>query len=164
MAWQDDDDFDFNYDDLSPKEKKEIEKEMKEQDRKLKNHPLFIKAKEISDIARSLVDTMSEEDKEMVGSMLLQDATILAPKIAGAMGSGSWGVCMQNASIIRYHAESLLLFKHTLAEFTKTDKDYIQLLRSEMEEFQKLFKEWASTFDKLENEDYEDEWGLFVRK
>lgn len=34
MAWQDDDDFDFNYDDLSPKEKKEIEKEMKEQDRK----------------------------------------------------------------------------------------------------------------------------------
>lgn len=80
------------------------------------------------------------------------------------MGSGSWLVCMQNASIIRYHAESLLLFKHTLAEFTKTDKDYIQLLRSEMEEFQKLFKEWAPTFDKLENEDYEDEWGLFVRK
>ena len=137
---------------------------MKEKDRQLNNHPLFKKANEIREIAWTLVDTMSEEDKEMVGSQLLEDASILAPKLAGAMGSESWLICMQNASIIRYHAEHLLLFNHTLNEFTKTDKDYIKLLRREMEEFKVLFCEWASTFDQIEKEDYEDDWGLFLRK
>lgn len=164
MDSEDDDDFDFNFEDLTPEEQAKIEREMEEKNRRIKNHPLFQKAKEIREIAWTLVDMMPEEDKEMVGSQLLEDASILAPKLAGALESGSWLICMQNASIIRYHAEHLLLFNHTLKEFTTTDKDYIKLLRREMEEFRVLFRKWASTFDQIEKEDYDDDWGLFLRK
>lgn len=33
-----------------------------------------------------------------------------------------------------------------------------------MEEFKKLFRNWVAGFDQLEQEDYEDDWGLFIRK
>lgn len=162
MSTDDNDDFDFE--DISPEEEKEIEREMQEQKKRLKNHPLNKKAYEILSIVSSLVDTMSEEEKKMMGSILMESAMIIPAKIAGAIGSDSWLICMQNASIIRYHASHLLIQNHSLREFTKTDRDYIKLLRREMEEFQQLFREWVSTFDQMEREDYEDEWGLFIRK
>lgn len=165
MAWDDDDDNnDFDFGDLSPEEEREIEREMREREKKLKNHPLNKKAHEILSIVYTLVETMPDEDKERMGSILMESAMMIPAKIAGAIGSDSWLICMQNASIIRYHASQLLIQNHSLREFTKTDPDYIKLLRREMEEFQKLFREWAAGFDLMEREDYEDEWGLFIRK
>ncbi len=158
-----DDDFDFNFDDLSDEEKEEIEKEEREKRQALKNSPVYKKAFEIFDTVSALVESLSDEDKEFYQSILLESSMMLAPKIAGAYGSNSWLICMQNASIIRYHAEYLLTSTSGLRLFTKAQKDYVQLFRTEMEEFRELFKEWVQTFQKLENEEYVDEWGLFLR-
>lgn len=163
MNFNDDED-DFDYDSLSEEEKQEIENEMREKENYRRNHPLFKKAKEIITLVSAIVESLPEEGKEMYESTLMESAYMLAPKLAGAMGSGSWQICMQNASIIRYHAEYLLTSTSGLKIFTEAEADYIAVMRKEMLEFQQLFIEWVKEFNKLEIEEYEDEWGLFVRK
>jgi len=155
MAW---DDEDFN-DDLSPGEKEEWENERQ----KRRNHPLLKKAQDILKIVHTLYETADEKDRERYLDSLYQSAIMLGPKIAGALGGGSWQLNMQNAALVRYHASYLLISNHGLETFTKTDPAYIKLLRSEVEEFRELFKEWVSTFKDLEDEGIEDEWGLFLR-
>ncbi len=159
----DNDDFDFNFDDLSPEEMEELEKEQKEKDKRMRTSPVFIKAKDVLNTVRALIESLSEEDREFYESTLIESAMMLAPKIAGAMGSESWLLSMQNAAIVRYHAQYLLTSTSGLKIFTGAQKEYVQVLRTEMEEFRELFKEWVNSFDKLENEDYTDEWGLFIR-
>ena len=161
---EDDDDFDFNFDDLSDEEKEEIDKQHREEQQALKNSPVYKKAFEIYNTVSALVESLSDEDKEFYQSTLLESSMMLAPKIAGAFGSESWLICMQNASIIRYHAEYLHTSTSGLRLFTKAQKEYVQLLRTEMEEFRELFKEWVQTFRNLEHEEYVDEWGLFLRE
>lgn len=166
MNWDDDDDdFDFpNFDDLSEEEKEELEKEEKERESRMRNHPLFIKANEIYEVVTALIASMDDQDKERQESTLLESAMMLSPKLAGAIGSDSWLICMQNASIIRYHAEYLLTATSGMKMFGKTDEDYIKVMRNEILEFQKLFREWVESFDTMEHEEYIDEWGLFIRK
>ena len=159
----DDNDFNFNFDDLSPEEMKEIEQEQREKNRQLRASPVFKKAKEILDTVTALIESLSEKDRELYESILIESAMMLAPKIAGAMGSENWLISMQNAAIIRYHAEYLLTSTSGLKMFTNAQKEYVQLLRNEMEEFRQLFKGWVKTFEKLEHEEYTDEWGLFIR-
>jgi len=164
MDW-DDDDFDFpDFDDLSPEEKEELDKEHQARERRMRNHPLFKKANEVYEVVSALIASLSEEDKEMHEQTLMESSMMLSPKIAGAIGSDSWLICMQNASIIRYHAEYLLTATSGLKMFGKADKNYVQVMRNEVLEFQKLFREWAKSFDEMEHEEYIDEWGLFIRK
>jgi hypothetical protein len=158
------DNWDFNYDDLSDEEKEEIEREEKAKQKAIRTSPIYKKAFEIYETVNALVESLPEEDKEFHQSILMESAMMLAPKLAGAMGSDSWLICMQNASIIRYHAEYLHTSTSGLRMFTKVEKDYVKILRTEMEEFRELFKEWVKTFDKLEQEEWTDEWGLFLRK
>ena len=152
-----------DFDDLSDEEKEEIEKQQREEKQALKTSPVYIKAFEIYNTVNALVESLSDEDKEFYQSILLESSMMLAPKIAGAVGSDSWLICMQNASIIRYHAEYLHTSTSGLRLFTKAQKEYVQLLRAEVEEFRELFKEWVKTFNKLDHEEYVDEWGLFLR-
>lgn len=159
----DDDDFDFNLDDLSPEELEELTKEQQRKDKQIKTSPVFIKANDIFDTVTALSESLSEEDREFYESTLIESAMMLSPKIAGAMASESWLLSMQNAAIIRYHAEYLHTSTSGLKMFTKAPKEYVQVLRDDMEEFRELFKEWVKSFKNLENEDYRDEWGLFIR-
>ena len=158
-----DDEFNFNFDDLSDEEREEIEKEEREKRKAIKTSPVYKKAFEIYNTVNAIVESLSEEDKEIYKSTLVESAMMLAPKIAGAMGSESWLLSMQNAAIIRYHAEYLHTSTSGLRIFTKAQKEYVQVLRSEIEEFRELFKVWVKTFNKLDQEEYVDEWGLFLR-
>jgi hypothetical protein len=160
----DDDDFDFDFDDMTPEEREEFEREHKRKQEERDNHPLFLKAKEIYEVVSSLIESMDEQGREIYGQTLMESAMILAPKLAGAMGSESWLVCMQNGAIIRYHAEYLLISVHGLREFVKTDEAYIKVLRREMEEFRSLFAAWMKEVHAMEDEGFEDDWGLFLRK
>ena len=168
MNREDDDDFDFNYDELSPEEKEEIEREMKEKDDYRRNHPIFKQAKKIFGTVDSLLASFKEESHaEMYGGTMMESAMMLAPKLAGAIGSGSWLLSMQNAALIRYHAEYLLTSTSGLkmfeAEEGEVDANYVQILRDEVLEFQKLFVEWVKEINRMEHEEYVDEWGLFIR-
>lgn len=165
MSWNDDDndDFNFDFDDLSPEEKEEIEKEQKETRNRIYKSPLYLKSMEVIEIVSAIIESLPENRKDMYAGTLRDSALMLPPKIASAIGSNSWQICMQNASIIRYHAEYLKISCHGLTAFSNVQKEYAQVLRTEMEVFQELFKEWVSTFDLLEREEYSDDWGLFIR-
>ncbi|TND10246.1 MAG: hypothetical protein FD123_494 [Bacteroidetes bacterium] len=160
----DDDDsgFDFN-EEMPDEEREEYEREYREEKRRLKNHPLYIQAMEVLQLARVLNESMTEEEREMQGGLMMQSAYMLAPKIAGAMGSGSWLICMQNAAIIREHANFLLLSSHGLRSFTKTDPEHIKLFRREMESFRALFRDWCKEIHAMPPGEVDDEWGLFIR-
>ena len=161
MTW-DDDDFDFN-EELSPEEREELENEMREEERRRKNHPLTKQSKEIYNIVNAIVESLPEDEREMHGGLLLESAMIIEAKIAGAMYSESWLICMQNAAIIRSHAEHLRLSNHSLRAMSSAENDYVDLLRREMETFRELFRDWVKEFDAIDSDEPEDEWGLFVR-
>lgn len=159
-----DDNDGFLFEDLTPEERDEIEKEEQERKKKIKNHPLYKKANEIYETVSALISSLPDDEQDIYSDILRESSMMLAPKLAGAMGSDSWLICMQNASIVRHHAEYLLTSTSGLPIFTSAQKDYVKVLRNEMQEFRTLFAEWVATFDQMEREDYEDEWGLFIRK
>lgn len=157
-----DDNDDFFPDDIDPEEEAEYRKQRELE--KKNSKALFDKAKGILQTVESLRATLEKEEESEYISTLMESALIIPAKIAGASGSGNWHIYMQNASLIRYHAEYLLVSCHGLREFTSAEESYIKVFRREMEEFRDLFREWVKTFDQLERDDYEDDWGLFVRK
>jgi hypothetical protein len=159
----DDDDFNFDFGELSPEEEERLEREYREKQERMRNHPLTIKANEIYDVVSAFIESLDGDAKEMYASTLMESALIINGKIAGAMGSESWLVCMQNASLIRYHAEYIHTSTSGLKAFAEADENYVQVLRTTMQEFRELFKEWVKSFDSLDREDYTDEWGLFFR-
>lgn len=128
-----------------------------------KNLPVYKKAVEIAHTVHALNACLKGIDKEMYAHHLSESSLILSAKIAGAVGSGSWLISMQNAAIVRYHAEWLLTATTGLKDMTKADKDYVKVLRTEMEEFRDLFNEWAKEIHKMDKDDFEDEWGLFIK-
>jgi hypothetical protein len=162
MNWEDEDDFDFN-DDMSDEEQNEFEREYEEEKKRRKNHPLVIQGEEIYNTVSAIVECIPDEDREVYASTLMESAMIIPAKIAGAVGCDSWLLSMQNAAIIRYHAEYLLTSTSGLKIFTKTDKDYIKILREEMTRFREIFSEWVQEIHKIPDDEYPDEWGLFIR-
>jgi hypothetical protein len=118
---------------------------------------------EILKTVESLVESLSETDKKMYASHLSESSLIMCAKIAGAVGSDSWLICIQNAAIVRHHAEYLLTATSGMRHMTAADKNYIMVLRTEIEEFRMLFKEWVSGFKEMDADGFDDEWGLFLR-
>jgi hypothetical protein len=165
MNWNDDDDNDFNSDsdELSEEEMKKFEWERKQKYKAIHNHPLYILAVEIMETVNALNESIVDDrDRQMYEMTLTESSLMLAPKIAGAMGSGSRILSLQNASIIRYHAEFLLTSTSGLKSLDSVDKKYVQLLREDMIEFRRLFKIWVKEIKKMKKDDYEDEWGLYT--
>jgi hypothetical protein len=58
---------------------------------------------------------------------------------------------------------TLLTSNHLLKEIDNADANYIKVFRREMEEFRTLFNDWTKEIHQMEREEYEDEWGLFLR-
>jgi len=166
MAWEDDDDdndFGSGDDELSEEEMKKFEWERQEKYKAIHNHPLYKLAVEIMETVNALNESIVDDDDRQMYEMTLTEASLmLAPKIAGAMGSGSRILSLQNAAIIRYHAEFLLTSTSGLKSLDSVDKKYVQLLREDMIEFRSLFKAWVKEIKKMPKDDYEDEWGLYT--
>lgn len=71
-----------------------------------KNLPIYQKAELIFQLVESLVTSLPEEDDYIQGTkhFMMEDATIILAKIAGAEGGDLYSIRMQNAAIIREHA------------------------------------------------------------
>lgn len=90
---------------------------------------------------------------------IMEDASKIAPKIAGAWGNQIYDLKMENAAIIRKAARDLSVHMTALKMYGFKEIEYCDLLRDEIEEFRVLFAEWVKTFDPW---DYIiDRWGLF---
>lgn len=123
--------------------------------------PIYQKAMEIVELVDSLSALIPEDDpilKEMKGFMMA-DACLIPAKIAGAEGGDLYDIRMENATLIRKAARELVVQTNGLGIFGFDEKDYFELLRSEMEEFRVLFVDWVNSFDPWNS--VGDDWGLF---
>jgi len=158
----DDDDFDFNQE-FSEEDNAEFERQRKEEERRLNEHPLFIQANEILNIVDALMDTADEDARERHAPLLRESAMIICAKLSSGLTSDSYVICMQKASIIRDHAEFLRLSNHSLDYSDNFDPNYVKLFREEMEKFRELFKLWAADIHKMIPDFEDNDWGLFVK-
>lgn len=90
---------------------------------------------------------------------ILGDAYQVAVKIRSSEAGGIYVLRMENAAIIRKNAMYIYSALLTLMHEQVLEKSYVMAIRSEIDQFRELFKNWLATFQK---DEYEDEWGLFI--
>lgn len=138
--------------------------EMENRRKNARNHPLQLQINEVSEIVDVLLNNADKENDDYLESQkqLMEDSLmIIKAKLFSSLRSDNYFVCMQNAAIIRDHAEYLRLSSHMLNSTKALNKKYVAVYREEMEKFRELFKSWASEIKQLDKDDFEDEWGLF---
>jgi hypothetical protein len=125
--------------------------------------PIFQKAELIFQITQGLVQIIPVENEflqETTVRFMLENAMIIPVKIAGAEAADLYDLRMENAAIIRKSARELYVQAGSLRfEEGISDKDYILLLRNEIDEFRLLFIDWVDSFDQWNY--IKDDWGLF---
>lgn len=169
MFFDDDDQMDdFNswYENLSEEEKTAMQRKEDLKWKEMKNHPLYKKAEEIAAIVDSIIDSLPEDERGF-HEPVRESAMMLAPKFAGVYDCDMWILIMQNAAIMRYHAQYVATgtYGFNVLGETQVDERYIELLRKEMCEYKELFKEWMEKAHAMPRdfEMDEDDWGVFVR-
>ncbi|MGJ8666679.1 MAG: hypothetical protein ACSHW7_09955 [Patiriisocius sp.] len=150
-----------------------------EDEERPKNHediekmPIYVKAMEIYEIVRSIIEAVENTDIDFDREnaefqsdwierslhYLMENALVLPAKIAGAEGGDIYDIRMENAAIIRKSAMELITDARALEINGYEETEYLNLLRTEIDNFRILFAEWVKTFD-VKNY-YIDRWGLF---
>lgn len=124
--------------------------------------PIYQKAEEIRDLTRRIIDSIDDEGVRVIHSnTMLEDSIILSVKIASAEAVDDYIQKMENATIIKIHARSLLSQSASLIFGETLPVEYLVLLRKEVEEFRVLFCEWVQTFNSAHRSN--DGWGLFEK-
>jgi hypothetical protein len=130
---------------------------------KLNQLPLYQKAEQIFKITQGLVEIVPADNEflqETTVRFMLENAMIIPAKISGAQAVELYDLKMENATIIRKAARELYVQAGSLRfEEEILDKDYILLLRKEIDEFRLLFIDWVAGFDMWNY--IKDDWGLF---
>lgn len=169
MFWNDDDqvdDLNAWYENLSEEEKAEMDREQKTEWNNMKNHPLYRKSHEILEIVEAILESIPEEERDIHAPMR-ESAMMLAPKFAGAYGCDIWLLAMQNAAIMREHAQYIATgtYGFNMINEGEVDNRYVELLRKEMKEYKKLFVVWMDEVHAMprDPEMDEDDWNVFRR-
>ncbi|GMQ31446.1 hypothetical protein [Algoriphagus confluentis] len=149
------DDFDKN-DDWDDEEEFDP-KSMRDQ---IFSHPLMKKGNEIVSLTHALVGSLDEARKELYGGMMMEDATVICSKFAGAEAVSDFVLKMEYATIMKVHARHLNSMTYQLAMEETHAEEHLNLLRELIAEFKVLFVEWVKGFDPTER--YDDGWGLFI--
>ena len=132
-----------------------------EEEKNVRDLPLFKKGQEILDVVRTLAE-LFPEDNEYLQSLkgeMLYDARLLTVKIAGAEGATLYDLKMEAATFIRKAARDLMVMNHSLTDFGFKEVEYFQIVRDLIEEYRILFIDWVAGFDKWNY--ITDRWGLF---
>jgi hypothetical protein len=128
-------------------------------------------ANQILRTTEAIVETIPEkdaDDKEIVDlrgmqeyrGWMMENALKIRVKISGAMATGDYILMSENATIIKLAARELMTQTSGLKMFGYENHDYLNALRSEIEEFRKVFVKWVRSFPK-EDPLWPDGWGLF---
>jgi hypothetical protein len=129
--------------------------------RRVESLPIYQKAEELCELARMIIDSIDNEEVRMIhGNIMLEDSMIIPSRIASAEAVNDYIMKMENATIVKMHARSLQAQSASLVFEDILPKEYLVLLRKEIEAFRGLFKAWVQSFRGLPRED--DGWGLFV--
>ncbi len=148
--WEDEDQDQNDNNDCDPeKERKRVE-----------SLPIFQKAEEIRDLTRRIIESIDDERVRMIHmNTMLEDSIVIPERIAAAEAIDDFVGKMENATIVKIHARSLRNQSESLLFDGALPKDYLILLKKEIELFRKLFIEWVRSFDSSRAKD--DGWGLF---
>lgn len=137
---------------------------------RIRKMPIYVKAKEISELVHHLVQSIENTDIKFDRkgeeallnqslSYLMENSMLIPAKIAGAESVDLYDIKMENAALIRKAARELATDTYGIEMTGFKETEYLDLLRLKVEEFRLLFAEWVQTFDPW---DYIiDRWGLF---
>jgi len=122
---------------------------------------LYRKGQEIYDVVRQIAELIPDDDPHLsfTKSIMLEDASLMCVKIAGAEGGDLYDIRMEAAAIIRKAANELMLQNHSLDMFGFEHTEYYQIVRNLIDEYRLLFIDWVAGFDKWNY--MIDRWGLF---
>ncbi|HQK96740.1 MAG TPA: hypothetical protein PLH61_01890 [Bacteroidia bacterium] len=161
LDWDnDDDEFDASDFDGNESANEQAMREIKQEDERIRSLPLMKTAGQIFKLVEALIETLPDDDMSAnYKRILIEDAIVLAPKIAAAEGADIYTFRMENAVIIKVAARNLLNQTSAMKMLGLSEPQYLDLLRSEIEDFRILFVAWVKGFDR--SKDIPDNWGLF---
>jgi hypothetical protein len=127
--------------------------------------PLMELALQILKTTQAIVETIPETDEDdnffaHYREGLMENALKLRPKIAGAMGTGDYILMSEYAVVIKLAARELMAQTSGLKMMGYENHDYLNALRSEIEDFRELFVKWVRSFPR-EEPLWPDGWALF---
>jgi hypothetical protein len=96
---------------------------------------------------------------ESYSAFNIGDGYQIGAKLRSAYSVNMYTVYMENASIIRKNAQSIMSSMLVLIAEGFVEEAHGMTIREEIGEFREIFKEWVSHFKK---DEFEDEWGLFI--
>lgn len=123
--------------------------------------PIAEKADEIFKTIKTIVDLIPEDNEPLqeVKSHIMENIMVLQVKLYSAERTKLWDIKMENAALIRKNARELMVAYHSLNMFGFEEASYYKKIRTQLEEFRLLFREWVATFNPKHF--ITDEWGLF---
>lgn len=136
----------------------------------INNLPIYQKALEILDLVLKISDFMNDEATDKIKGEeyefvsfhideMKANAYLIPAKISGASAVELYDIKMENAALIRMAAREIMVGCNGFKDHGLQGLEYLELLRSEIDEFRVLFAEWVKTFNPW---DYIiDRWGLF---
>jgi hypothetical protein len=130
---------------------------------------MYMQWQQVMMMLKGALETMQVKDEPEEAEMpvdfwddykqtIIGDAYEVAVKIKSSE-VGLYTIRMENASIIRKNAQYIYSSLLTLMIENVIEESYVRAIRSEIDTFRELFKQWVATFQK---DEYIDEWGLFI--
>lgn len=132
--------------------------------------PFFIQHKQLSQKAKEifmLLNVLEEsfpknelEDRLHPVYLMQENIVKARAKLAGAKALREiYHALMENAVLVKVNMTELKTQLFAAEEFYTSHKDYLDIIRKELDDFRLLFVEWVKTFDP--GQDMPDEWHLF---
>lgn len=119
---------------------------------------LYNQGRNIYFLVKTFCETLKGEMAEDTGRLIMQNAMMICPKIIGAEAGDMYVLRMENASIIRTNCRELMTQVTFAGLSDSCEESYEKIIKEEMDEFRKLFIDWAASFKK---DEFDDEWGLY---
>lgn len=125
------------------------------------NSAISQKAEEIFQTVRTILDLIPEENEYLkeIKSQIMENILVLKVKLYSAERMQLWDLKMENAALIRKNARELMVAYHSLKMFGFEDAEYYKIIRTQLEEFRFLFRDWVANFNPKHF--IVDDWGLF---
>ncbi|WP_300596208.1 hypothetical protein [Niabella sp.] len=120
------------------------------------------KARELLNLVMSLEASFEIEEPERHHPVyrMMEHISVASAKLGGAkVLYDVYHALMENAVLVKVNMTELKAQLFAAREFYKGDKEYLDVIKDEVEAFRLLFIQWVKTFDK--HSDYPDDWHLF---
>nr|WP_276167692.1 hypothetical protein [Zobellia alginiliquefaciens] len=123
----------------------------------LRTLPVYKKALELCHMSREIASYVSlnkdllklyqsNSHRDSIANSLLTDAILIPKKIASAEISGCHIERMKSASFINIMIRNINSYCNGLENDGVKEKEYLNLLRTEIKSFRRSFKKWRSSF------------------